>query len=71
MAQCNKCGVHNEVHMGYEDEDEFLEAQCFNTAIWNNEEVEEDFNIVIEESFICENCLDKKYKNWGNNYGSN
>ena len=44
--------------MGYEDEDEFLEAQCFNTAIWNNEEVEEDFNIVIEESFICENCLD-------------
>ncbi len=70
MAQCNKCGVHNEVNsFGYEDEDKFLEAQCFNTAIWNNEEVEEDFNIVIEESCICENCLDKKYKIWGTNYG--
>ena len=33
MAQCNKCGVHNEVHMGYEDEDEFLEAQCFQLFI--------------------------------------
>jgi|TARA_R100000084_G_scaffold103532_2_gene59594 hypothetical protein len=64
MAQCNICEVHNEVHhFGYEDYDKFLEKQCFNTAIWNDEEVEESHNILIKESCICENCLDKKYKN--------
>ena len=62
MAQCNICEVHNEVnHFGYEDYDKFLERQCFNTAIWNDEEVEESYNILIKESCICEHCLDEKY----------
>ena len=61
MAQCNICGVHNEVHMGYEDKDKFLKQQCFNTAIWNDEEVEESYNILIKESCICEHCLYEKY----------
>ena len=62
MSQCNKCEVHNEVNIGYdENTDEFLAKQCFNTAIWNNEEVEESYNILIKEDMICEHCLYEKY----------
>ena len=59
----NWCTYH--VGLGGADHNVFLNTTSSNqtdTAIWNADEVCEDFNLEIEESGICESCLYDKYK---------
>jgi len=66
MSQCGICDIHNEIYLGVgltAEENEYYDNKYdTDSAIWNADEVYEDYNLEIEESGICEHCLYDKYK---------
>lgn len=61
MSQCGICDIHNYCYLA-EENDYYEEKYDVNTAIWNADEVYEDYKLEIEENGICEGCLYDKYK---------
>ena len=60
MSKCSVCDIHNEIYLA--DENKYYEKKYdTNTAIWNADEVYEDYNLEIQENEVCEGCLYNKY----------